>query len=64
MIDLDIEAFVRKYRTKRPESLLAEDLAKCSDEMHRCHPRILSAAEGRCPMRGFHFCFLFCERFG
>ena len=35
MIDFDIESFVRKYMTKRPESLLAADVAKCSDEMHR-----------------------------
>ena len=35
MIDFDIESFVRKYMTKRPESLLAADFAKCADEMHR-----------------------------
>lgn len=35
MIDFDIETFVRKYMTKRPESLLAADFAKCTDEMHR-----------------------------
>ena len=35
MIDFDIESFVRKYMTKRPESLLAADFAKCTDEMHR-----------------------------
>ena len=35
MIDFDIEAFVRKYMTKRPESLLAADFARCADEMHR-----------------------------
>ena len=35
MIDFDIESFVRKYMTKRPESLLAADFAKCRDEMHR-----------------------------
>jgi len=35
MIDFDIESFVRKYMTKRPESLLAADFAKCGDEMHR-----------------------------
>ena len=35
MIDFDIESFVRKYMTKRAESLLAADFAKCSDEMHR-----------------------------
>ena len=34
MIDFDIERFVRKYMTKRPESLLAADFAKCADEMH------------------------------
>ena len=35
MIDFDIEKFVRKYMTKRPESLLAADFARCADEMHR-----------------------------
>ena len=35
MIDFDIESFVRKYMTKRAESLLATDFAKCADEMHR-----------------------------
>ena len=35
MIDFDIEYFVRKYMTKRAESLLAADFAKCADEMHR-----------------------------
>ena len=35
MIDFDIESFVRKYMTKRPESLLAADFAQCADEMHR-----------------------------
>ena len=35
MIDFDIESFVRKYMTKRPESLLAADFGKCSGEMHR-----------------------------
>ena len=35
MIDFDIESFVRKYMTKRPESLLAADFDKCRDEMHR-----------------------------
>ena len=35
MIDFDIESFVRKYMTKRPESLLAADFARCADEMHR-----------------------------
>ena len=35
MIDFDIESFVRKYMTKRPESLLAADFEKCRDEMHR-----------------------------
>ena len=34
MIDFDIERFVRKYMTKRPESLLAADFAKFADEMH------------------------------
>ena len=35
MIEFDIESFVRKYMTKRPESLLAADFARCADEMHR-----------------------------
>ena len=35
MIDFDIESFVRKYMTRRTESLLAADFAKCADEMHR-----------------------------
>ena len=35
MIDFDIESFVRKYMTKRAESLLAADFAMCADEMHR-----------------------------
>ena len=35
MIDFDIESFVRKYMTKRAESLLAADFSKCADEMHR-----------------------------
>ena len=35
MIDFDIESFVRKYMTKRPESLLAADFARCAGEMHR-----------------------------
>lgn len=34
MITFDIESFVRKYMTKRPESLLAADFAKYSAEMH------------------------------
>ena len=34
MITFDIEKFVRKYMTKRPESLLAADFAKYSAEMH------------------------------
>ena len=34
MIDFDIECFVRKYMTKRPESLLAADFEKFADEMH------------------------------
>lgn len=34
MIDFNIESFVRKYMTKRPESLLAADFAKYSAEMH------------------------------
>ena len=35
MIGFDIEGFVRKCVTKRPESLLAADFAKFSAEMHR-----------------------------
>ena len=35
MIEFDIEAFVRKFVTKRADSLLAADFAKFSDEMHR-----------------------------
>ena len=35
MIGFDIEGFVRKCVTKRPESLLTADFAKFSDEMHR-----------------------------
>ena len=35
MIDFDIEAFVRKFMTRRPESLLAEDFARHADELHR-----------------------------
>ena len=35
MIGFDIEGFVRKCVTKRPESLLAADFAKFSGEMHR-----------------------------
>ena len=35
LIGFDIEGFVRKCVTKRPESLLAADFAKFSDEMHR-----------------------------
>lgn len=35
MIDFDIESFVRKYMTRRPESLLVADFARCADEMHR-----------------------------
>ena len=35
MIDFDIEAFVRKYVTKRVESLLAKDFERYSEEMHR-----------------------------
>ena len=34
MITFDIEKFVRKYMTKRPESLLAADFAKYTAEMH------------------------------
>ena len=35
MIDFDVESFVRKYMTRRPDSLLAADFAKCAEEMHR-----------------------------
>ena len=35
MIDFDIEAFVRTYMTKRPESLLAEDFRRNDAELHR-----------------------------
>ena len=35
MIDFDIERFVRKYMTKRPESLLKADFEKYADEMHK-----------------------------
>lgn len=35
MLDFDIESFVRKYVTKRRESLLAADFAKSGDELHR-----------------------------
>lgn len=35
MIDFDIESFVRKYMTRRPESLLAADFAANAEEMHR-----------------------------
>ena len=35
VIGFDIEGFVRRCVTKRPESLLAADFAKFSDEMHR-----------------------------
>ena len=34
MVDFDIEAFVRKHVTKRAESLLKADFAKCAAEMH------------------------------
>ena len=34
MIDFDIESFVRKYMTKRPESLLKADFEKYEKEMH------------------------------
>lgn len=34
MIDFDIEKFVRKYMTKRPESLLKADFEKYADKMH------------------------------
>lgn len=36
MVSFDIERFVRKYMTGRPESLLAYDFAKFAPEMHRC----------------------------
>ena len=36
MINFDIERFVRKYVTKRPESLLKADFEKYTDEMHKC----------------------------
>ena len=35
MLDFDIESFVRKHMTKRPESLLAPDFTAHADEMHR-----------------------------
>ena len=35
MIDFDIERFVRKCMTKRPESLLKADFEKYADEMHK-----------------------------
>lgn len=35
MVGFDIEQFVRKYVTKRPESLLKADFGRCADEMHR-----------------------------
>ncbi len=35
MITFDIEKFVRKYMTRRTESLLAADFEKYSDEMHK-----------------------------
>lgn len=35
MLDFDIEAFVRKFMTRRPESLLSEDFARHADELHR-----------------------------
>ena len=34
MIDFDIESFVRKYMTKRPESLLKADFEKYAAQMH------------------------------
>ena len=34
MIDFDIERFVRKFMTKRPESLLKADFERFSEEMH------------------------------
>ena len=40
MIDFDIESFVRKRMTKRPESLLAADFARCAHlPMGRAHPQ-------------------------
>ena len=35
MVDFDIEQFVRKYVTKRRESLLKVDFENCLNEMHR-----------------------------
>ena len=35
MIGFDIESFVRKHMTRRPESLLKADFEKYADEMHR-----------------------------
>ena len=35
MINFDIETFVRKYMTRRPDSIMAADFARCKDEMHR-----------------------------
>ena len=35
MINIDIEKFVRKFVTKRPESLMAADFARSADEMHK-----------------------------
>lgn len=35
MIDFDIESFVRRNMTRRPESLLAADFARSAEEMHR-----------------------------
>ncbi len=35
MLDFDIEAFVRKHMTRRPESLLSADFARHADELHR-----------------------------
>ena len=35
MVGFDIEQFVRKHVTKRPESLLKADFSSCADEMHR-----------------------------
>ena len=34
MLNFDIESFVRKYMTKRPESLLKADFEKYEKEMH------------------------------
>ena len=34
MIDFDIERFVRKYMTRRPESLLKADFERHADRMH------------------------------